>query len=287
MVSRTSFPGATDARRRQRMVVIAVWTLAPWATPGVETGLAAESTGVVRASPAGAEDGAVVPAGGLIAARRAAQCGGTCGRADCQKCRAAKGCRHHGACGPEVPGCPAHCPVRPDRFGYYQTNWRRWPGQTVVPAAYDDAAVPVSPPRSVVPGPEDEAGSAPDDGDTEMKSELPGPVDAATPEPTAKPGDTAPVIEPETPAETPADPAAPRNPTKPGKPDDELFEQSRVPRRTPEAAADRMAQWRAKRRVPGSTEPAGAVLASGSEPTAAANLPAAIEAPGPANPFRR
>ena len=58
--------------------------------------------------------------------------------------------------------CAPHCPVRPSHFGYYPTQWRRWPGQVGTAGAVDPAAAtPVSPPRSVVPGLEDESPTRP------------------------------------------------------------------------------------------------------------------------------
>ena len=313
----------STASYRTLTVALAGWGLALVATGYPGTVSAAETPSgkrvVVNASPSDEEEGAVVPAGGVIAARRASQGGNACGRADCQKCRGSKVCRHKGACGPEVPGCPAHCPVRPDRFGYYQTNWRRWPGQTVVPASFSDAAVPVSPPRSVVPGMDDEAGSPAEDeqaGADTGKAELPGPdekggnapaFESVKPAPETAQPERAEV--PETPPETPVEPAAPR---KPAKPQEDLFEQSRAPQRSVDAAPGRLVQWRAKRpptggseRLAGASErPAGAserpaaaddsraVQASATAPAAAANLPAAVgesKAPpkSPSNPLRR
>jgi hypothetical protein len=53
--------------------------------------------------------------------------------------------------------CPAHCPVRPDVFGFYGTQWRRWPGAGVVPASATDAAAPARPARSQVPSAAEES----------------------------------------------------------------------------------------------------------------------------------
>lgn len=49
------------------------------------------------------------------------------------------------------------CPVRPGQFGYYGTQWRRWPAQGVVPASAVEAATPVAPPKSAVPDAEEES----------------------------------------------------------------------------------------------------------------------------------
>jgi hypothetical protein len=61
----------------------------------------------------------------------------------------------NGNCG--KPGCPAQCPVRPDRFGFYGTQWRVWPGQGVVQASFTEAATPVRPPKSEIPGADEES----------------------------------------------------------------------------------------------------------------------------------
>ena len=54
-------------------------------------------------------------------------------------------------------GCPAHCPVRPDSYGFYSTKWRVWPGQTGVQTVSYEAATPVSPPKSTVPDIDEES----------------------------------------------------------------------------------------------------------------------------------
>ena len=50
-----------------------------------------------------------------------------------------------------------YCPVRPQQFGFYGTQWRRWPGSAVVQVSGTRDAGPVSPPRSAVPGPGEES----------------------------------------------------------------------------------------------------------------------------------
>jgi hypothetical protein len=58
--------------------------------------------------------------------------------------------------------CAACCPVRPDQFGFYATQWRPWPG--FVPLATPPAAdrlTPATPPRSVVPSIDREGDHAP------------------------------------------------------------------------------------------------------------------------------
>ena len=103
------------------------------------------------ARPAARFDSAVVPAGG----DRAQRCG-HCGRAACPKCRQTGGhAQPHSHC--QHGMCPAHCPVRPDVFGFYGTQWRRWPGSGVVPASASDAAAPARPARSQVPSAAEES----------------------------------------------------------------------------------------------------------------------------------
>lgn len=101
-------------------------------------------------------DHAVTPAGGVQAAQ--GNCW-QCRQAACPQCRLAE--EHHNGHGPCQHGlCPAHCPVRPDVFGFYGTQWRRWPGSGVVQASSLEAATPARPPRSAVPGATEES-SAP------------------------------------------------------------------------------------------------------------------------------
>lgn len=122
--------------------------------------------------------------------------GATCPHGHCKHA----GCRH-GACG--VPGCPAHCPVRPASFGFYGTQWRSWPGHDVVQAAHAEPAAPVMPPKSEVPSADEES---PVPG-----FELPAPEPDAAPEtePEAAP-ETEPAAAPEkNPAAAPAPEPAP------------------------------------------------------------------------------
>jgi hypothetical protein len=84
------------------------------------------------------------------------------GRAGCRECQTGQ-CRgercrvlrHHPHCHNGV--CSPHCPIRPDQFGYYGTQWRRWPGSGVVPVSAIEAATPAQPPRLQVPGPDEES----------------------------------------------------------------------------------------------------------------------------------
>lgn len=76
------------------------------------------------------------------------------GPADC------RGGDHHHRCG---PGCEPNCPVRPGHFGFYETHWRRWPGAGPTAAGTSGAATPAAPPRSVVPGADEESPQRPDE----------------------------------------------------------------------------------------------------------------------------
>ena len=174
-----------------------------------------------------AADGGVVLAGGATALADCRQCG----RQECAKCRPAGGrlglpC--NGLC--EQGGCPAHCPVRPDQFGYYATRWRSWPGQGVKQVVhFDPATTPVVPPRSEVPSMEDELAlpsqrdetRAEEEGDEEEEEGMADGESDATGESEAPADDTKPVAaKPAEGANTPADanddlpagkPSAPRS----------------------------------------------------------------------------
>lgn len=192
------------------------------------------------ARPAGARkvvDPAVQPAGGA--------CRG-CRDGHCRTCRPGVGHGHHAGC--RDGKCHAYCPVRPQEFGFYGTQWRRWPGQGVVPVANVQEATPVRPPKSAVPGPEAESRRVPAD-----ELPTPEPTDqpaAAVPErplPVSPPPAAPPLPEPAPPTvveppasarpalEDPIAPApAPEPPAKAPAADDNLFDESStgpVPRR--------------------------------------------------------
>lgn len=79
-----------------------------------------------------------------------------CQRSTCPHCQPVD--RTHRGHHPCQHGlCPAHCPVRPDVFGFYGTQWRRWPGSGVVQASSNEAATPAQPPAAEVPGPGEES----------------------------------------------------------------------------------------------------------------------------------
>jgi hypothetical protein len=213
--------------------------------------IAAAPLGVAADQPSAARsrivDPAVVPAGAMTCKN----CGPTC--------RGHGGSLHGHHHGCREGNCVPYCPVRPDRYGYYGTQWRKWPGQQIVQVSNDQALTPVKPPRSAVPGPNEESiGPQTDDlpapapqaatpltapapdllpsrpAETQPLPETPSP-DARLPEPPVP-------VTPETapapvPAPNPAPAAKPTpapTPTKPRPEDENLFE------------AD--AGWKAKRK---------------------------------------
>lgn len=189
-------------------------------------------------------DPGVVPAGGA--------CRG-CREPHCRTCRPVPRQGHHGAC--RGGTCHPHCPVRPQEFGFYETNWRRWPRQAVLPVANFKDATPVRPPKSEVPGVNEESretraddAAAPGPEALPPKDEqlertappadvgvdpAPGPAGrdrTAAPEPAV--GEP---IPPQPPAELPPEPAAEPPAKKPAQ-DDDLFDEAAtgpVPRRFP------------------------------------------------------
>jgi hypothetical protein len=232
------------------------------------TGLAAAADVPRRSDPAARQatgrtvvDHAVQPAGGACK-----QCGpGACRHGHHRDCR-------DGACVP-------YCPVRPSTFGYYGTQWRRWPGSGVVPVSNEQAATPVKPPKSAVPGADEESFGPP-------PSDLPEPdfpaADAPSPSapepPTAdseplggstERSDDQPATRPAPAPEADTAPAQPEAaPAKPRPADDNLFDESaarKVRRKIPVPANPMPAQRSAKGRV----QPA-----AHQEPAAAAKRPA-------------
>ena len=117
-------------------------------------------------------DHAVTPAGGAGSGQsRCSQCE----RPACSQCRLAEG-SHAGHRQCEHGLCPAHCPVRPEVFGFYGTQWRKWPGSGVVQASNNEAVTPARPPRAEVPGAGEES-LEPD----AAAADLPAPPAAAPP----------------------------------------------------------------------------------------------------------
>jgi hypothetical protein len=70
-------------------------------------------------------------------------------------------------------------------FGFYGTQWRRWPGSGVVQASNNEAATPAQPPAAELPGPGEESPET-----DAADEELPVPAADAMPAATASP-DTA------------------------------------------------------------------------------------------------
>lgn len=216
-------------------------------------------------------DHAVQPAGGI-----------------CRQCGPA-GCKHghHRDC--RDGACVPYCPVRPSTFGFYGTQWRRWPGSGVVQASNEQAATPVKPPKSSVPGPDEESlGPKP--------SELPEPDYPAGESPAAEPRAAVPpepeAPEPTAPATEAGDPAAPASvpkvdatpvqpepeaaPAKPRPQDENLFDESaanKVRRKIPVTAG----QLSKTRPAAGRVQPA--THQEGASRDAAVRRPAATTVP--------
>lgn len=97
---------------------------------------------------------------------------------------------HHGGCRDGV--CVPYCPVRPHQFGFYDTQWRRWPGQQILQVSAERDAAPVDPPRSAVPGPTEESLNPQGDGeagasDTADSPSMSPPARQPLPEPADRP----------------------------------------------------------------------------------------------------
>jgi len=204
------------------VMAVSVQAASPTMTASQRRAAAAQQTQAARIIV----DHSVQPAGGACR-----QCGpGGCKHGHHRDCR-------DGACVP-------YCPVRPSTYGFYGTQWRRWPGAGVVPVSNEQAATPSKPPKSSVPGPDEESlGPKP--------SELPEPDfpagdsaeggarSAVPPEPDA-PEPAAPAAEPEDPAAATEEPIVPAPipegeakpvqpeaaPTKPRPQDENLFDES-------------------------------------------------------------
>ena len=215
-------------------------------------GLAADGPPAGRAR-ARVSDPAVVPAGGMACP--------SCGPGGCRTAHG-KHQGHHAGCRDGV--CVPYCPVRPQQFGFYGTQWRRWPGSDVVPVSGMRDAGPVAPPRSAVPGPNEESMN-PEAGQETAAN--PGVDPGTAPAPLATPRELPPeplsrlqpaaeppapkVLEPEAemqreppaklqpePKPVPADPSAPAPGLKPRPEDENLFE----------AVSGVAPGWRAQRR---------------------------------------
>lgn len=186
------------ARRIDRFAASPIYRSANLSLAGVvgllTVGVAAAAADAPRklvppaaASPAAARktivDSAVTPAGG-----------------GCRHC-ASGGCRHghsghghHAGC--RNGQCVPYCPVRPDKFGFYDTQWRKWPGQGVVPASATEMATPSLPPKSELPNVDQESFGPPAGDAAEPVPGRPAPEARQTPA-LQEPVDPLPVI-PET-----------------------------------------------------------------------------------------
>lgn len=122
------------------------WCVVAWLPVGVSGAEAAAPRPAGAARSKTIVDHSVVPAGG-----------GPCRHCGTGACRVHGG--HLAGCRDGM--CAPHCPVRPSQYGYYHTQWRRWPGQGVVPTSAEEAATPVAPPASQVPTIDEESPPAP------------------------------------------------------------------------------------------------------------------------------
>jgi hypothetical protein len=139
----------TRRPRLPLLVACGAWLLAwPVATAADLSGSASRAATKSRApAPRPVKfDPAVVTAGGA----------GCCG-ADGRACGHVQHAGFHHAAGCRDGMCMPSCPVRPGQYGYYGTQWRRWPGQGVIQASATEAATPVPPPKSAVPGVQEES----------------------------------------------------------------------------------------------------------------------------------
>jgi hypothetical protein len=131
------------------LVACGAWLLAWPAATGADLSGSASRAAAKSRAPAPRPvkfDPAVVTAGGA----------GCCG-ADGRACGHVQHAGFHHAAGCRDGMCMPSCPVRPGQYGYYGTQWRRWPGQGVIQASATEAATPVAPPKSAVPGVQEES----------------------------------------------------------------------------------------------------------------------------------
>lgn len=209
------------------------------AADGVGT-TSAKRTTAQRSQPV--VDRAVVPAGGVAACQE-------CGPAGCRHGHAH---RHHRDC--RDGACVPYCPVRPGTFGFYGTQWRRWPGEGVVPVSHERDATPASPPRSEVPNadeeslepapaelpePDAEAPATPADEPAALPAAPEPEAEAATPRQPDGGGETV-APEPQEPPAATEKPADTDQPAKTRPEDENLFDDSaarRVRRKIPVASA--------------------------------------------------
>jgi hypothetical protein len=214
---------------RTRAVRILPPALAAILGAGLALGTASSTAAAAGAAGAAMRDSQVVPAGG--------------GR--CHACQPGT-CRHggHGGHG-HLAGCReghcvAYCPVRPQQFGFYGTQWRQWPGQAVVPVSDERRATPAVPPRLAIPSPEQEA-MRPQEDELERADPRAKPDEPAAPADLPSPAAPQPPLEP-----------APR-PTVPREPEPRPLEPAREAE--PAVPADAEEPALPKLQKPGDTRP--------------------------------
>lgn len=129
-----------------------------WATPPAQGQPAAWAPGDSKGQRR-IQDSAVVPAGGGACP--------ACVKGRCRQCPA-KLHGHHDSC--REGRCVPYCPVRPQHYGFYGTQWRKWPGQGVVPVSDERQATPALPPRLALPSADEESTRAAEEDVPETES---------------------------------------------------------------------------------------------------------------------
>jgi hypothetical protein len=135
----------------------------------------------LAARPGTMVDPAVVPAGGAPCRH--------CGAEPCPVHRAHLTECRDGLCAP-------HCPVRPSQYGFYRTQWRRWPDQGVKQVGGEEAVTPVPPPKSLVPTMDEESPVPPADASAPGDAEGPESTSSGDQPARPAPGDESRPVEP-------------------------------------------------------------------------------------------
>jgi hypothetical protein len=261
------------------LMAVTVQAASPTMTASQRRAAAAQQTQAARTIV----DHSVQPAGGA-----------------CRQCGPA-GCKHshHRDC--RDGACVPYCPVRPSTYGFYGTQWRRWPGEGVVPVSNEQAATPSKPPKSSVPGADEESmgpkpSELPEPDFPAGESAEEGARSALPPEPAA-PEPDAPALESREPAAATAEPLAPAPvpegeakpaqpeaaPAKPRPQDENLFDESaarKVRRKIPVTVSAVPAQRpTAQRASPSRVQPAAHQEAASAGAAITARRPAAKPVP--------
>lgn len=164
----------SKSRLFRRATAVVAIALLPWSeirseVMGARPHPAAELRSGLRAKvaqrpnhPNTYQDGLVVHAGGAYA-----------GQLD-----SLEGHGRHGHAACRGGQCGDHCVVTPDRFGFYGTRWRTWPGTKVVQTAGTEELTPSTPPAMELPsaGQESRDPDAPVDFGVDEPFEDPGAV---------------------------------------------------------------------------------------------------------------